>query len=60
MNRTKILNELKTANDIDILVIGGGATGLGVALDGMSRGFKVAVLEKADFGKGTSSKATKL
>ncbi len=60
MERTQILDNLKSANDIDILVIGGGATGLGVALDGMSRGFKVAVLEKADFGKGTSSKATKL
>ncbi|MEM9544328.1 MAG: glycerol-3-phosphate dehydrogenase/oxidase [Bacteroidota bacterium] len=60
MNRTQILDNLKSTDDIDILVIGGGATGLGVALDGMSRGFKVAVLEKADFGKGTSSKATKL
>lgn len=60
MNRSQIIKDIKSANDIDILVIGGGATGLGVALDGMSRGFKVAVLEKADFGKGTSSKATKL
>lgn len=60
MNRNQILNNLKSTADIDILVIGGGATGLGVALDGMSRGFKVVVLEKADFGKGTSSKATKL
>ena len=60
MNRNQILTKLKSEKDIDILVIGGGASGLGVALDGMSRGFKVAVLEKADFGKGTSSKATKL
>lgn len=60
MNRAQLLNKLKSTTDIDILVIGGGATGLGVALDGMSRGFKVALLEKADFGKGTSSKATKL
>jgi len=60
MKRNQILDQLKSAEDIDILVIGGGATGLGVALDGMSRGFKVAVLEKVDFGKGTSSKATKL
>lgn len=60
MNRTQLLAELKSTSDIDILVIGGGASGLGVALDGMSRGFKVAVLEKVDFGKGTSSKATKL
>lgn len=60
MNRKKLLSELKSAEDIDILVIGGGATGLGVALDGMSRGFKVALIEQVDFGKGTSSKATKL
>jgi glycerol-3-phosphate dehydrogenase len=60
MNRTQILTSIKSASDIDILVIGGGATGLGVALDGMSRGFKVVLLERADFGKGTSSKATKL
>lgn len=60
MDRNQILNELKAAEEIDILVIGGGATGLGVALDAMSRGFKVAVLERVDFGKGTSSKATKL
>ena len=60
MNRNEIIQELESAEDIDILVIGGGASGLGVALDGMSRGFKVAVLEKVDYGKGTSSKATKL
>ena len=60
MNRNQILSELESAEDIDILVVGGGASGLGVALDGMSRGYKVAVLEKVDFGKGTSSKATKL
>lgn len=44
----------------DILVIGGGATGLGVAVDAASRGFDVLVLEQADFGKGTSSRSTKL
>ena len=44
----------------DLIVIGGGATGLGVALDGVSRGFKVLVLEQADFAKGTSSRSTKL
>ncbi len=60
MNRDQILHNLKSTDAFDILVIGGGASGLGVALDGMSRGFKVAVLEKVDFGKGTSSKATKL
>jgi len=44
----------------DIVVIGGGSSGLGVALDGLSRGLKVLLLEKADFAKGTSSKSTKL
>jgi len=44
----------------DVLVIGGGATGLGVAVDAASRGFKVLLLEQADFAKGTSSRSTKL
>ncbi len=60
MNRKKLLADLKSGKEYDVLVIGGGATGLGVALDALSRGFKVALLEKVDFGKGTSSKATKL
>jgi glycerol-3-phosphate dehydrogenase len=44
----------------DVIVIGGGATGAGVALDASSRGFKTLLLEQADFGKGTSSRSTKL
>ncbi|RSK46772.1 glycerol-3-phosphate dehydrogenase/oxidase [Hymenobacter perfusus] len=44
----------------DLVVIGGGATGLGVALDGLSRGYKTLLLEQTDFAKGTSSRATKL
>jgi len=44
----------------DIVVIGGGSSGLGVALDGLSRGLKVLLLEKTDFAKGTSSRSTKL
>ncbi len=44
----------------DVLVIGGGITGAGVALDAVARGYKVALVEKADFASGTSSKATKL
>lgn len=61
MNRSDQINLLKNKEIYwDILVIGGGASGLGVALDGVSRGLKVAVLEKADFAKGTSSRSTKL
>ena len=44
----------------DILIIGGGATGAGVAVDAASRGFDVLLLEAMDFGKGTSSRSTKL
>src|SRR5947207_3019180 len=44
----------------DIVVIGGGATGMGIALDAATRGYSVALLEQSDFGKGTSSRSTKL
>src|ERR1700712_2250711 len=44
----------------DIIVVGGGATGLGTALDAASRGYQTLLLEQADFAKGTSSRATKL
>src|SRR5713226_7673655 len=44
----------------DVLVIGGGVTGAGVALDAAARGYKVALVEKVDFASGTSSKSTKL
>lgn len=44
----------------DVLVVGGGATGLGVAVDAASRGFRTALVEAADFAKGTSSRSTKL
>ncbi len=44
----------------DMIVVGGGATGLGVAVDAASRGFKVLLLEQSDFAKGTSSRSTKL
>src|ERR1035438_4963987 len=44
----------------DVVVIGGGATGAGVAVDAASRGFTVLLLERQDFGKGTSSRSTKL
>jgi glycerol-3-phosphate dehydrogenase len=44
----------------DVLVIGGGATGLGVALDAVARGYKTLLIEQSDFAKGTSSRSTKL
>lgn len=44
----------------DIVIIGGGATGMGCAIDAASRGYKTLLLEKEDYGKGTSSKSTKL
>ena len=44
----------------DIIVIGGGATGAGVAVDAATRGFDVLLVEREDFGKGTSSRSTKL
>jgi glycerol-3-phosphate dehydrogenase len=47
-------------DQFDVLVIGGGITGAGVALDAAARGYRVAVVEKADFASGTSSKSTKL
>src|SRR5512140_657909 len=44
----------------DMIVIGGGATGVGVAIDAASRGYRLLLLEQSDFGKGTSSRSTKL
>jgi glycerol-3-phosphate dehydrogenase len=58
--RTRFLAELEQAAEWDIIVIGGGATGLGIALDSASRGYKTLLLEQADFAKGTSSRSTKL
>ncbi len=47
-------------NNYDIIIIGGGATGSGIALDASYRGFKTLLLEKNDFSEGTSSRSTKL
>src|SRR5438132_3639327 len=44
----------------DMAVIGGGATGVGIAVDAASRGYSVCLVEQSDFGKGTSSRSTKL
>lgn len=51
---------LEAAREWDLVVVGGGATGLSVALDAALRGFSVALFESEDFAKGTSSRATKL
>ncbi|THU05023.1 glycerol-3-phosphate dehydrogenase/oxidase [Lampropedia puyangensis] len=59
-DRARNLAALAQDTTWDVLVIGGGATGLGIALDAASRGLKVALVEAHDFAKGTSSKATKL
>ncbi|CAN0892136.1 Glycerol-3-phosphate dehydrogenase SDP6, mitochondrial, partial [Linum grandiflorum] len=48
------------ANPLDILVVGGGATGCGVALDAVTRGLRVGLVERDDFASGTSSRSTKL
>lgn len=61
MKREKILKRLKKhKGPWDIVVIGGGATGLGAAVDAASRGYKTLLLEQHDFAKGTSSRSTKL
>ena len=58
--REELLERLARGGTWDLAVVGGGATGLGVALDAASRGLDVVLLESHDFAKGTSSRATKL
>ncbi|PQB03000.1 glycerol-3-phosphate dehydrogenase [Polaribacter filamentus] len=58
-NRENIIKDLQSTK-FDVLIIGGGITGAGIALDAASRGMKVALIEKNDFASGTSSKSTKL
>eukprot|EP00397_Hematodinium_sp_SG-2012_P013262 GEMP01013458.1.p1 GENE.GEMP01013458.1~~GEMP01013458.1.p1 ORF type:complete len:672 (+),score=148.22 GEMP01013458.1:3-2018(+) len=58
-SRKQMVEDLKL-REVDVLVIGGGATGCGVALDATTRGLSVACIEQEDFGSGTSSKSTKL
>lgn len=60
-NRSDTISLLGSPGEtFDFLVIGGGATGLGTALDAAARGHRVALIEQADFAKGTSSRSTKL
>jgi glycerol-3-phosphate dehydrogenase len=59
-DRASLLRELDKTPLFDVVVIGGGASGLGTAVDAASRGYRTLLLEARDFAKGTSSKATKL
>lgn len=59
MNRERALQRLRS-EQFDLLIIGGGATGLGCALDAAARGYRTALIEAADFAKATSSRSTKL
>jgi glycerol-3-phosphate dehydrogenase len=61
IQRQKLIEVLSNPDKIwDIVIVGGGATGLGTALDAASRGYQTLLLEQADFAKGTSSRSTKL
>jgi glycerol-3-phosphate dehydrogenase len=61
MNRDEMLADARGRREPwDLIVIGGGATGVGVALDAAARGYEALLLEQHDFGKGTSSRSTKL
>ena len=61
MKREKMLGRVRGhKGPRDIMIVGGGATGAGVAVDAASRGYDVLLLEREDFGKATSSRSTKL
>lgn len=61
LNREETLNKVKQYDQyFDVIIIGGGATGLGVAIDAASRNYSTLLLEQHDFSKGTSSRSTKL
>src|SRR5690349_11007001 len=61
LNRNSMLAKARERTEPwDILIIGGGATGLGAAVDAATRGYSVCLLEQVDFAKGTSSRSTKL
>ena len=60
MKRSEQLSKLNKTKEWDVIIIGGGASGLGTALDAASRGYKTIMVEAVDFAKGTSSRSTKL
>lgn len=59
-SRAAQVKSLQSGEEFDVLIIGGGATGAGCALDAVTRGLKTALVEADDFASGTSSKSTKL
>ena len=61
MDRGQSLHEIESSKQPwDVLIVGGGATGLGAAVEAASRGYRTLRLEQHDFAKGTSSRSTKL
>lgn len=60
MNREQAIQRLASGEEWDVLIVGGGATGLGVAVDAATRGLRTLLVEGHDFAKGTSSRSTKL
>lgn len=58
--RAEQMQRLQSNEEFDVLIIGGGATGAGCALDATTRGLKTALVELDDFASGTSSRSTKL
>jgi len=60
MKRDQMLADLRRDPEFDVIVIGGGASGLGVAIDAQTRGLRTLLVEQDDFAKGTSSRSTKL
>ena len=60
IDREELLAQLREPREWDVVVIGGGATGLGIAVDAAARGFRTALIEARDFASGTSSRSTKL
>ncbi len=61
MKREKIISNISNSTQYyDIAIIGGGATGVGTAVEAASRGYDVILIEQSDFGKGTSTRSTKL
>lgn len=59
-SRSEQIKALQSDEEYDVLIIGGGATGAGCALDSVTRGLKTALVEADDFASGTSSRSTKL